>query len=681
MQKRRLLLAMLLCAFWLTGFAQNAIKGTVKDKTGEPLIGVSVTYGNGKGTVTDIDGNFSANVPAGSTIKFSYVGYKPQAVKAGGGNLNITLEEDNTTLEDVVVVGYGTMKRKDLTGAVASVTGDKLAANPVATVAEALQGQLPGVNVISQDGRPGGTMSIRVRGGGSITQSNEPLYVVDGVQVSSIDDISADNIESIDVLKDAASTAIYGARGANGVILITTKGGKEGQVKVKYNMYYQIKAQPDKLDVMNAYDHVLHTWSYAKSLGDTYADGVAKYYGLGSAYGNHLDEYKGQSSHNYMDDVLRTTHAWNHDVSVSGGTKSTKFYAAVNYSDNEGTLKNSGFRRWGANLKLTQDLTKTLRLDIDARYSEMQFKGNRYEFATQAYRYRPIDNPLGSGVASDLGMGSASAQEDYNPIAILNDYENLRNRYRIGVNTGLTWQVIKGLTAKTELYLSRNWSKSQEWAGGQTNGQSYNQATLKEGDGYNTRWDTTLSYEVQGLGEDHSLSVMAGNEVLSNRSNQAQIIGTTYPDEWDFNWAFGNIGATNYKGNDKYTYTDGHPTHSLSWFGRVNYSYMGRYMLTATMRADGSSKFTENNRWGYFPAAAVAWRISDEAFLKNAQSWLDNLKLRVSFGTSGNDQIASGLTETLWTTGSATVNDEVVTTYKPASTLGNPDLKWETTEP
>ena len=678
MQKRRLLLAMLLCAFWLTGFAQNAIKGTVKDKTGEPLIGVSVTYGNGQGTVTDIDGNFSVNAPAGSTIKFSYVGYKPQSVK-GSGNMNITMEEDNTTLEDVVVVGYGTMKRRDLTGAVASVTGDKLAANPVATVSEALQGQLPGVNVISQDGRPGGEMSIRVRGGGSITQSNEPLFVVDGVQVSSIDDISADNIESIDVLKDAASTAIYGARGANGVILITTKGGHEGKVKVKYNMYYQIKAQPKQLDVMNAYDHVFHTWSYAKSLGDTYADGVAKYYGLGSAYGNHLNEYHNQSSHNYMDDVLRTTHAWNHDVSVSGGTKSTKFYASVNYNDNEGALKNSGFSRWGINLKLTQDITKNLILDIDARYSELKYKGNRYEFATQAYRWKPIDDPLGTGDPADLGMGSASAQEDYNPINILNDYENLRHRYRIGMNTGLTWKIIKGLTAKTELYLSRNWSKTQQWAGGNTNGQSYNAATLQEGDGYNTRWDTTLSYEVQGLGEDHSLTVMAGNEVLSSRSNTARIYGTTYPDEWDFNWAFGNIGATNYKGNDQYTYTDGHPSHSLSWFGRVNYNYLGRYMLTATMRADGSSKFTEGNRWGYFPAAAVAWRISDEPFMKDARSWLDNLKLRVSFGTSGNDQISSGLTETLWTTGTATVNGESITTYKPASTLGNPDLKWETT--
>ena len=678
MQKRRLLLAMLLCAFWLTGFAQNAVKGTVKDKTGEPLIGVSVTYGSGQGTVTDIDGNFSVNVPAGSTIKFSYVGYKPQSLKASG-NMSITLEEDNTTLEDVVVVGYGTMKRRDLTGAVASVTGDKLAANPVATVSEALQGQLPGVNVISQDGRPGGTMSIRVRGGGSITQSNDPLFIVDGVQVSSIDDIAADNIESIDVLKDAASTAIYGARGANGVILITTKGGQEGKVKVKYNMYYQIKSQPKQLDVMNAYDHVYHTWAYAKSLGDTYANGVASYYGLGSANGNHLNDYRNQSSHNYMDDVLQNTRAWNHDLSVSGGSAHTKFYAAVNYSDNEGTLKNSGFKRWGVNLKLSQDITKTLKLDIDARYSEMQYKGNRYEFATQAYRYKPIDNPLGSGNPADLGMGSSSAEPEYNPVNILNDYENLRNRYRIGMNTGLTWQVIKGLTAKTELYLSRNWSKTQQWAGGKTNGQSFNAATLTEGDGYNTRWDTTLSYEVQGLGEDHSLSIMAGNEVLSSRSNSAKIYGTTYPDEWDFNWAFGNIGATNYKGNDTYTYTDGHPQHSLSWFGRVNYNFLGRYMLTATMRADGSSKFTEGNRWGYFPAAAVAWRISDEPFMKDAQKWLDNLKLRVSFGTSGNDQISSGLTETLWTTGTATVNGESVTTYKPASTLGNPDLKWETT--
>ena len=673
-------MALLLPMVFLTASAQQTVRGTVKDASGEPMIGVTVAAGKGAGAVTDLNGQFTlTNVSPGTTLNISYIGYKPQTIRVGSqSNISVTLEEDNTTLEDVVVIGYGTMKRKDLTGSVASVSGDKLAANPVATVAEALQGQLPGVNVISQDGRPGGSMSIRIRGGGSITQSNDPLFIVDGVQVSSIDDIAADNIESIDVLKDAASTAIYGARGANGVILITTKGAKEGKATVKYNMYYQIKAEPDKLDVMSAYDHVLHTWSYAKSLGDTYADGVAKYYGLGSQNGNHLNDYKSQSAHNYMDDVLQSTHAWNHDVSLSGGTKSTRYYASVNYMNNDGTLINSGFRRWGANVKLSQDITKSLRWDTDLRYNEMQFKGNRYEFATQAYRYRPIDNPLGSGNPSDLGMGSASAEDTFNPVSIVNDYENLRNRFRVSANTGLTWKVITGLTAKTELFLSRNWSKTQAWVGGHTNGESYNSATLTEGDGYSTRWDTTLSYEVQGLGEAHQLNVMAGNEVLSSRSNSARIYGTTYPSEWDMNWAFGNINMTN-KVNDTYTYSDGHPSHTLSWFGRANYTLLGRYMFTATFRADGSSKFSEDNRWGYFPAGAVAWRISDEPFLASTRDWMDNLKLRLSYGTSGNDQIASGLTETLWTTGTATVNGESITTYKPASTLGNPDLKWETT--
>ena len=224
-------MALLLPMVFLTASAQQTVRGTVKDASGEPMIGVTVAAGKGAGAVTDLNGQFTlTNVSPGTTLNISYIGYKPQTIRVGSqSNISVTLEEDNTTLEDVVVIGYGTMKRKDLTGSVASVSGDKLAANPVATVAEALQGQLPGVNVISQDGRPGGSMSIRIRGGGSITQSNDPLFIVDGVQVSSIDDIAADNIESIDVLKDAASTAIYGARGANSVILITTKGAKEGR--------------------------------------------------------------------------------------------------------------------------------------------------------------------------------------------------------------------------------------------------------------------------------------------------------------------------------------------------------------------------------------------------------------------------------------------------------------------
>ena len=292
-------------------------------------------------------------------------------------------------------------------------------------------------------------MSIRVRGGGSITQSNEPLYIVDGMPVDRIDDIPADNIESIDVLKDAASTAIYGARGANGVILITTKNAKQGKAIVKYSTYYQLRPAPEQLDVQSAYEHVMHNWGYATAYGETYGDGVARYYGLGSKYGNHINEYKNVNAHNYMDDVLRNGNMWNNDLTISGGTERTKYMATASYMNNKGNLVNSGFRRWNINLKLQQELTRNLPLDLNARYTEMQFKGHRYNYATEAYRYRPIDNPLGSGDPTDLGMGSASVEDKYNPVSIVNDADNLRNVYRLNLTSGLTWKVLKGLTAKT----------------------------------------------------------------------------------------------------------------------------------------------------------------------------------------------------------------------------------------
>ena len=688
MQKRRLLLAMLLCAFWLTGFAQNAVKGTVKDKTGEPLIGVSVTYGSGQGTVTDIDGNFSVNVPAGSTIKFSYVGYKPQSLKASG-NMSITLEEDNTTLEDVVVVGYGTMKRRDLTGAVASVTGDKLAANPVANVAQALQGQLPGVNVISQDGRPGGSISIRVRGGGSITQSNDPLFIVDGIAVSDINDIPADNIESIDVLKDAASTAIYGARGANGVILVTTKGSKgDGKATVKYNMYFQVKKAQKPVETLNAYDYVLNQWSYASSYSESYGDGVAKFFGLGSKYGNHLNDYKNVTVHDYVDDVMRTANSWNHDLSLSGGNQNTKYYATINYLSDEGNRIQTGFRRWNANFKISQKINKNLTFDADLRYSETKLEGTSYGYATghNVYGYAPIDKPLGTGDKGELGAGSASYEPDNNPVNYINNYVSETKRYRIRGVGGLTWTPLAGLTAKTELSLSRNWSEKKDWDNGKV-GSKYNKATLTKGDGYGTRWATTLNYQVQGLGEDHELSFLAGNEVLASKSNSSSMVGAGYPANFTMDQAFGlmtmyNIETETYNDAQKeinMSNTVTNPNHTVSWFGRVNYNYLGRYLLTATFRADGSSKFAPNNHWGYFPAAAAAWRISDEPFMESTKSWLDNLKLRFSYGTSGNDDIDASLWKEFWKPSTTFVNGKRIITFSPGELLENPDLKWETT--
>ena len=678
-------MALCMSLFCIFAFAQKTITGTVKDAAGEPLIGATVSLGGNNGVVTDIDGNFTlSGVSNGATLTVSYIGYETTTVKVGNQqHYDIVLESNDKSLDEVVVIGYGTVKRRDLTGAVASVTGERLAKNPVANVAQALQGQLPGVNVISQDGRPGATMSIRVRGGGSITQSNEPLYVVDGVITGRIDDIPADEIESIDVLKDAASTAIYGASGANGVILITTKSAKEGKNEVKYNMYYQLKEQPAQLDVLDPYDYVLHTWSYATAYGDSYGDNVAKYFGLGSKYGNHLNEYKNMSTHNWVDDIMDSSHSWNHDLSLSGGTATTKYRASVNYMNDDGARLNTGFRRWNASFKFSQEISKKLKWDLDARYSEMRFRGTRFNTATSAYQFRPVDNPLGADAdPSQMGQGSSFVELSRNPLDYTKNYDQYNDINRLRVNTGLTWTIINGLVAKSEIGLSRGWMERRTWDGGHGD-QGYSSAQLYKNNSYNVRWSNTLNYNVQGLGEDHSLGMLAGYEVLADKTNYSNIYGYGYPSEFTMNDAFGMINFTGKtkgsEGLDKFDNVIGEPKHVTSFFGRVNYSYQGRYLLTATFRADGSSRFASNNTWGYFPAAAAAWRISDEPFMEGARDWLDNLKIRLSYGTSGNDNIDAGLWRETWTTSTINVDGVNKVVYIPGSMKGNPDLKWETT--
>lgn len=685
---KRFAATVVVCMFYAVSFAQ--ITGTVVDQSGEPIIGASILVkGTSVGAATDLNGKFSIpSAKSSDVITVSYIGMVSQEISLRGkSSVKVVLSEDSKTLNDVVVIGYGTVKRRDLTGSVASVTGEKLAANPVADVTQALQGQLPGVQITSQDGRPGASMAIRIRGGGSITQSNDPLVVVDGVQlgdVSEMSEIPVDNIESIDVLKDAATTAIYGASGANGVILITTKGGQMGKPKVRYNMYYQAKKIPEILDVQDAYDMVRDTWSYAYAYGDksAYADKVAQYYGLGSAFGNHLDEYRGVKAHNYMDDILKTANSWNHDLSLSAGNENTKVYATVNYTNDDGIRINSGFKRWGANFKLDQKITKNLKADLDVRYTEVTLTGNHYDIASGAYTYRPIDNPLGTDDPTLLGMGSSNVEDFRNPVGLLDNYIYESNMQRLRARTGLTWNAFKGFTAKTELTLGRNWSQAKTWDGGIEAG--YNSAKLNNSNGYHVRWTTTANYEVQGLGEDHGLSFLVGNEIISRRNSSSEIYGYGYPAEFTMNQAFANINMSNQygtatQGKDYVSSNDGMPVHGTSWFGRMNYNYLGRYLLTATFRADGSSKFAPDHHWGYFPAFAGAWRISDESFMESTKNWLDNLKLRLSWGTTGNNDINSSLWKETWGTKQITVDGKSVTVYIPGDMKPNSDLKWETT--
>lgn len=380
---KRVYSTFLLSMLCVLAFAQGKqISGIIKDSAGEPMIGVNVLVkGTTNGTITDFDGKFVIqDVKDSDVLTVTYVGYVSQSIAVGNkSSFNIILKEDTEALDEVVVIGYGTVKKRDLTGSVSSVNNETLTSNPVSDVSQALQGKLAGVSVVSQDGRPGAEVSIRVRGGGSITQSNDPLFIVDGFPVSSISDVPADQIESIDVLKDASSTAIYGARGANGVILVTTKGAKTDRLSVTYNGYIQTKSAAKTLETLNAQEYVKYQWAYADALertgGAVSADGVAQYFGLGSAYGNHYADYANVGVHDWTDDLLRNAIAHTHNLSISGGSEKTKFVLNVNYLNDEGIKINSGYNRFNTSLKLNQELLKNLKLDVDIRYSEDQTTG------------------------------------------------------------------------------------------------------------------------------------------------------------------------------------------------------------------------------------------------------------------------------------------------------------------
>ena len=669
------------------------LQGKVVDASGAPLPGASVVEvgNNTNGRSTDRDGNFTLSLPASASISVSFMGMKTQTIEVGERrNITITLEDDSAiAMDDVVVIGYGTVRRRDLTGAVASVRGEDVAANPVSNVAQALQGRLPGVNVTTQDGRPGATVSVRVRGGGSITQSNDPLYVVDGFPVGSLNDIPASEIESIDVLKDASSTAIYGARGANGVILVTTKSGKEGRTKVTYNGYIQVKNVAKTLETLNAQEYILHNWSYAASRGTANQDAVEKYFGLGSKYGNHYADYANVKAHDYTDDVLRTALSHSHYVTVSGGNDKTKINATVGYIEDQGIKINSDYDRMNASLKLQQKLANRLNLDIDFRYTETNQNGRenvtngKGSNVSGAYSYRPIDNPLGgvhySEVASGFSFGIANIDDKHNPVDLINDITNKSYNRSLRLSAALSWEIIDGLTARSELSLSRGSSKSTYYENGYTNGDK--RATLSRGQSEGLRSVTTLNYNFN-LGEKHVFSVLAGNEVLTSESESSSMTGRGYPDTFDYKTTMGLIHTATHSFSANNSF--GVPSHTVSFFGRLNYTYNDRYLFTATFRADGSSKFSPNNRWGYFPAAAFAWRVSEEPFMESTSNWLSNLKLRLSYGASGADNISSDLWRETWSSLSSSsnhtpINGEMGSFYRPDGLLANPDLKWETT--
>lgn len=692
--------------------AAKKVTGTVLDEQGQPMIGVTVRLRDGKaGATTDLDGKFSIEVPQNSVLVFSYIGYQEYTLTVGDRNdYVINMESENAALDEVVVIGYQTIKRKDLTGSVASVRGEDVATMPVANVAQALQGKLPGVNVTTQDGRPDATVSIRVRGGGSISQSNDPLILVDGITVKSLDDIPSDQVESIDVLKDASSTAIYGARGANGVILVTTKGAKEGKVSVSYNGYVKFNTPTKYLDTLDPYDYLAFVWGNAAALGDAYRVSFEKLYGLGSYAGNNaggIDSYRNVPNQDIQKDVYNSSVSHNHDLTITGGNDKTRMLFSANYMDEEGMKINSYARRASFNFKINQKITKNLDVSFDARYSDRRTMGDEKttngsgSILSSSYRFRPIAT---SDILGDLDAmregnmemyGRQSTWDRYSPAARIGDYEPLYIKQRLRGTASLNWRIIDGLTYHTDLSYNRTWEEDKIWGGAIYNNYM-NDATgeklyagsvewAKRGS-WGLRWTNTMSYDFNFLPEEHRLNLLLGHEVTDSGGDEIEIDANHFPANFTKDNAFAMInqydktaGTSNFfSGVDM-------PERILSFFGRVNYTLLDRYLFTFTFRADGSSKFSPEHRWGYFPAAAIGWRISEEPFMESTRDWLDNLKLRFSYGSVGNDGIDANLWSQMWTSETDmrwqyALNNQYSSSYDYSATeMANRDLKWETT--
>lgn len=669
---------------------QTVVTGIVTDKQGAPLPGATIKVnGTSIGTTSTVEGKFRFSVPKDSrVIRVSFIGMKTAElpIPKDGSILNIALEDENTGLDEVVVIGYGTTTRRDLTGSVSSVSGKTLTEIPVSSLAAALTGRMAGVQVTSTDGDVDAEVKIRVRGGGSITQDNSPLYLVDGFPVDDIKDIPSSEIASIDVLKDASSTAIYGARGSNGVILITTKEAKSGKTTISYNGYYQTKIVPKFLDMMDPYQFVMLQYELINLKGQ--ADYITSFKGTFGEAAD-LDIYKNIPGVNRQKALFgQTAQTQNHNLSISGGGKDSKFNINYNYSKDNGHIVNSGIESHNINFKFKYNLYKQLVLDLSARYSNSSVTGAGNASVKSALSYRPVkgktvvDPNFDESLIDDINTQSSL----YDPVTLaLQDYKN-QKRESMEANGALTWDVIKNLKVKSEFGMRSSESNTRRFYGPLTNTAITNGGLPLASITQNTspRWKSTNTANYKfSLQKDNSLDVLAGYELLGEQTNSIQSLSRKFPSDIERDVAFAMMST----GTQEYTYTNESGENMLeSFFGRVNYGYKGRYLFTGTLRADGSSKFSPQNRWGYFPSAALAWRASDEAFLKQVDA-ISNLKLRVSYGVAGNNRINNDMWRRTYNAASITSGSPVIgfddlpsIYYKVTSdVLINPDLKWEST--
>ena len=656
-QKAMFFVFFLLCSTVM--LAQNKVSGTVLDATGEPLIGVSILEtGTSNGVVTDIDGNFTLTVKQGATLTISYIGYQTQTITATDG-MQVTLQEDNTVLNEVVVVGYGTMRRKDVTSSITTVKAEDLNRGVFTDPGQMLQGKVPGL-VVSSTADPNGGPSITLRGASTLRSgAMAPYYVIDGIPGVDPSTVAPDDIESIDVLRDATATAIYGSKAANGVIIITTKKGAEDRTNVTYNGYVAIDNILKKYEVCTADD----LRQYASKNGISLKDGGA--------------------NTDWQDEVLRTAISHNHNVGISGGNDRTNYMISANLLKREGVIKETGMDRFNVRSLVSTKMLKD-RLTISLSLNSMYAKhfgvptSDKGASVLDAMNYFSPTNPIKN---ADGSWSTGAGSKNYNPLALM--YEDTsetiwkRNQFigkaSLEILKGLLWNMNYSWSNYQSTYSAYDTRNSQIEGVGNKNGQ----ATRNTYFGREQTFETYLNYGLT-TGK-HKIDLMAGYTWEDKKNNDG--FGLTvegyYNDDltwYNMSYAQTILGVQNsvssgYRENIR----------NISFYGRANYSFDGRYMLQASIRRDGSSVFGKNSRWGTFPSVSAAWNITEEAFMKD-QNIFDNLKLRAGYGVSGNalgfDVYSSYVT--YGATGTFVYDGKTYRTYG-ATKNANPDLKWETT--
>lgn len=651
---------------------KDVIKGTVVDNHGEPIIGATVKVkGTSTGSITDIDGNFTVDAPKGSTLEISYIGYKTQTVKAAASPVHVTLEENNQALNEVVVVGYGVQKKSDVTGSVTTVNKDRLTNLPVTNVLQAVQGATAGVIIQQSSAIPGDAPTALIRGRNSINADSGPYVVVDGVPISksggSLNDISPNDIESIEILKDATATAIYGVNGANGVILVTTKHGKNGKPTISYNGYLGIEDFTHRLDFCNGAEITQRYKDYvSQNPGESmYNDYVKNQYeAANQEAGKEID---------WIDEATQTGILQNHNVNINGGGENVKYFVSAGYMDQKGLLKGFNYKRYSVRLNLDVKVTDYLKVGTSSYIVSHNRDGGRVNFVMAEAM-----SPYGQEYDED---GSYTIYPMYSETLFFNPMisttqQHERRQWNINLNAyaevdfGEIWKPLQGLKYKFNYGFSYV-PKRENYYNGRAQNNNNGYANIFNSDRQSWLAENILTYTKDI--DKHHFDITALYSASRNRYQENTAAASKFFND-ELQWYSLGVGETPSVSSYRSLYT------TCSQMGRLNYSYDSRYLFSFTIRRDGSSVFGDDNKWGVFPSVALGWNISNEKFMEKAQSWLNTLKLRVSYGKSGNEAISSYETLSKMSTGKIAMGGTSLTALFPNSRMGNSDLSWETTK-